>query len=229
MGLRRARASIAVFALPFVKEHLGDRGVAPIRAGPRLPRRHGPRRAGPRRGDSDAAPLARLRGVRGLTGDARALLRDGPAAHRTRTRPRAEGRRPRPLRDGGDRLPGLGPPLRPSRAGRLRRASAERGGLLRRHCGVARAPRAHGTEGAGHTHAPAQGLQGWRACARGGATRVARALRRVYDRCGPAVARRLTGPWRADLAYLLLAPAAALVRLALAVALPGWDEGRRGS
>ena len=56
-----------------------------------------------------------------------------------------------------------------------------------------------------------------------------RALRRVYDRCGPAVARRLTGPWRADLAYLLLAPAAALVRLALAVALPGWDEGRRRS
>ena len=56
-----------------------------------------------------------------------------------------------------------------------------------------------------------------------------RALRRVYDRCGPVAARRLNGPWRADLAYLLLAPAAALVRLALAVALPGWDEVRRRS
>ena len=55
-----------------------------------------------------------------------------------------------------------------------------------------------------------------------------RALRRVYDRCGPVAARRLTGPWRADLAHVLLAPAAALVRLALAVALPGWDEGGRG-
>ena len=52
--------------------------------------------------------------------------------------------------------------------------------------------------------------------------RLHRAIRRVYDRVGPPIARRITTPWRADLAYLTLAPAACLTGLVLAVlrALP---------
>jgi len=44
-----------------------------------------------------------------------------------------------------------------------------------------------------------------------------RALRRAYDRVGPPVARRITTPWRADLAYLTLVPFAVTTRLVLAL------------
>lgn len=49
------------------------------------------------------------------------------------------------------------------------------------------------------------------------APRLHRALRRVYDRVGPPIARRITTPWRADLAHLTLVPLSCLVQLALAL------------
>jgi hypothetical protein len=38
------------------------------------------------------------------------------------------------------------------------------------------------------------------------APRLHRALRRIYDRVGPAVARRARGPWAADLLFVLIWP-----------------------
>ncbi len=52
------------------------------------------------------------------------------------------------------------------------------------------------------------------------------ALRRVYDRVAPRVARRVTSPWLADGVYLLLVPVACVVRLALAPVVRGRDIER---
>ena len=38
--------------------------------------------------------------------------------------------------------------------------------------------------------------------------RLHRALRAVYDRVGPPIARRIRSPWLADVSYLLFAPLA---------------------
>ncbi|MDA8745526.1 hypothetical protein N9N28_12910 [Rubripirellula amarantea] len=47
--------------------------------------------------------------------------------------------------------------------------------------------------------------------------RTHRMLRLAYDRIGPALARRISNPWLADVAYLLLKPVEWLARLALIV------------
>ncbi len=47
-----------------------------------------------------------------------------------------------------------------------------------------------------------------------------RQMRRVYDVLGPQVAARLTSPWRADVAYLLLSPIACLTRGMLRLLAP---------
>lgn len=47
-----------------------------------------------------------------------------------------------------------------------------------------------------------------------------RAMRRVYDALGPRIAARLSSPWRADLAYLLLVPVALITRGMLRVIVP---------
>jgi len=52
---------------------------------------------------------------------------------------------------------------------------------------------------------------------------VHRAMRRVYDTAGPRVARRLTHPLLADLAYLTLTPLAWATRTVLRLLIPGID------
>ena len=228
-GFAALGASIAVFALPFVKEHLGDRGVAPIRA--------------LALGSLAVTGLAGL--VRGeeiqmlLLWPVYAAFAGSPAmlalccATVLRRIGRAHGRA---LRGGG-----LGPSVTAATAFpvwvllSVHRGLADYAALppSEGDCFVAtaasRGHRALMGEGAGTLTRQLRAFKAGELALEAARPAWHRALRRVYDRCGPAVARRLTGPWRADLAYLLLAPAAALVRLALAVALPGWDEGRRGS
>lgn len=51
-----------------------------------------------------------------------------------------------------------------------------------------------------------------------------RRLRRVYNRLGPRLARRLHSPWRADLAYCLLKPAEWLAAAGLRRLIPGFDR-----
>ena len=228
-GFAALGASIAVFALPFVKEHLGDRGVAPIRA--------------LALGSLAVTGLAGL--VRGeeiqmlLLWPVYAAFAGSPAmlalccATVLRRIGRAHGRA---LRGGG-----LGPSVTAATAFpvwvllSIHRGLADYAALppSEGDCFVAtaasRGHRALMGEGAGTLTRQLRAFKAGELALEASRPAWHRALRRVYDRCGPAVARRLTGPWRADLAYLLLAPAAALVRLALAVALPGWDEGRRRS
>lgn len=228
-GFAALGASLAVFALPFAKEHLGDRGVVPIRA----------------------AALGSL-GVTGLAAMVRgeeiqmlllwpvyAAFAGSPAmlALCCATVLRRIGREHgRALRDGS-----LGPSATAATAFpvwvllSVRRGLADYAALppSEGDCFVATAAsRGHrelvGERSGSLTRQLATFKAGELALR---AMRPAwhRALRRVYDRSGPAAARLLTGPWRADIAHVLLSPAAALVRLVLAVALPGWDEGRRRS
>jgi hypothetical protein len=49
-------------------------------------------------------------------------------------------------------------------------------------------------------------------------------LRFVYDIVGPVLARRLTHPFLADIAYLSLKPAELLARFALRFLIPNLDE-----
>jgi hypothetical protein len=44
------------------------------------------------------------------------------------------------------------------------------------------------------------------------------AFRRAYNRVGPALARRITSPWLADIVFLVLKPAEILARIALSTA-----------
>lgn len=62
---------------------------------------------------------------------------------------------------------------------------------------------------------------------RAGWPRAHRVCRRLYDRLGPPLARRLRYAWMADLAYLALKPAEWLARIGLAALAPGsgkWIE-----
>jgi hypothetical protein len=56
------------------------------------------------------------------------------------------------------------------------------------------------------------------------APRLHRALRFVYNIIGPVLARRLTHPFLADIAYLSLKPAELLARFALRFLIPNLDE-----
>lgn len=222
-------ASLAVFALPFAKEHLGDRGVVPIRA----------------------AALGSL-GVTGLAamvrGEEIQMLLLWPVYAAFAGSPamlalccatvllrigREHGR--------GQRSGGIGPSVTAATAFpvwvllSIHRGLADYAALppSEGDCFVAtaasRGHRALMGEGAGTLTRQLRAFKAGELALAAARPGWHRALRRVYDRCGPVAARRLNGPWRADLAYLLLAPAAAIVRLVLAVALPGWDEGTRGA
>lgn len=228
-GVVALGAPLGVFALPFVKEHLGERRMAPARAAAL--------------GLFGVTALAGM--VRG--GDGEMLLlwpvfaafAGSPlmlalcCATALRRIGREHGRA---LRGGG-----LGPSVTAAAAFpvwvllSIHRGLADYAALppSEGDCFVAtaasRGHRALMGDGAGSLTRQLRAFKAGELALAAARPGWHRALRRVYDRCGPMAARRLSGPWRADLAYLLLAPAAALVRLALAVALPGWDEGTRSA
>ena len=228
-GFATLGSSLAVFALPFVKEHLGQQRVAPVRA--------------------MALSIFALTGLAALIRGVEyqmlflwpifAAFAGSPAmlALCCATVLRRIGREHGRALKGGT----LGPSLTAATAFpvwvllSIHRGLADYAALppSEGDCFVAtaasRGHRALMGEGAGTLTRQLRTFKAGELALEAARPGWHRALRRVYDRCGPMAARRLTGPWRADLAYLLLAPAAALVRLVLAVALPGWDEGTRGA
>lgn len=227
-GFAALGASLAVFALPFVEEHLGDRGAVPIRA-----------LALGSLGVTGIAAMVRGEEIQMLLlWPVYAAFAGSPAmlALCCATVLRRIGREHgRALRGGG-----LGPSVTAATAFPLwvllsvHRGLADYAALppSEGDCFVATAAsRGHSElvgERSGSLTRQLATFKAGELALRAMRPAWHRALRRVYDRHGPAAARRLTGPWRADLAHVLLAPAAALVRLVLAVALPGWDEGSRG-
>ena len=227
-GFAALGASLAVFALPFVEEHLGDRGAVPIRA-----------LALGSLGVTGIAAMVRGEEIQMLLlWPVYAAFAGSPAmlALCCATVLRRIGREHgRALRGGG-----FGPSVTAATAFPLwvllsvHRGLADYAALSPSEgdCFVATAAsRGHSElvgERSGSLTRQLATFKAGELALRAMRPAWHRALRRVYDRHGPAAARGLTGPWRADLAHVLLAPAAALVRLVLAVALPGWDEGSRG-